>query len=213
MRCIGQPISWLALERYALGEGDPKLRATIREHLEQCPTCHDCFVAIENDSRRMPPLRAPAPRPRIAAQLRWVLATAATAGALLLVWSLWPERKMTGIKGGRPTLELIREHDGEILRADAFAAGDRFKVLLTCSSGLSYADVAVIQGQEVSYPLPARRVHCGNRVHLPGAFALEGDAARICVVLSKKRAPPRGSVPAEAPCVEINPADAPPLAQ
>ena len=53
--CVGQPISWLALERYALAELDGAVAADVRAHLAACAPCrvrvsaeriaHDALVA------------------------------------------------------------------------------------------------------------------------------------------------------------------------
>ena len=43
--CIGEPISWLRLESFALGAPDP----AIAPHLAACPSCRHCLDQIRDD--------------------------------------------------------------------------------------------------------------------------------------------------------------------
>ena len=45
MACIGEPISWLRLERYALSATD----AGVREHVASCEACRHCLDEIQRD--------------------------------------------------------------------------------------------------------------------------------------------------------------------
>lgn len=48
-RCVGQPVSWLRLERYHLGELGGEERKAIEGHLSACPACAACLDRIEKD--------------------------------------------------------------------------------------------------------------------------------------------------------------------
>lgn len=60
-RCIGQPLSWLALERYQLGELSPRRSRSVALHLQRCDVCRRCFEQIETErvSVELPPLPLP----------------------------------------------------------------------------------------------------------------------------------------------------------
>lgn len=95
-------------------------------------------------------------------------------------------------------LGLVRERAGAIREdATAFAAGDRWKVVVTCAPGRdTWVDVAVVEvgatGKTIDHPLAAARIACGNRVVVPGAFELTGKRAnRVCVRVAADVAPAR----------------------
>ena len=73
MNCIGEPVSWLRLERYALAELDGGATAAVRSHLDACPACRAALTSIEVDAVGLPAL--PARRAVIAAAKRpwWLL--------------------------------------------------------------------------------------------------------------------------------------------
>ena len=50
--CIGEPISWPRLERFALDASDPAIAA----HLSACPACRSCLAQIRDDVMQLPPL-------------------------------------------------------------------------------------------------------------------------------------------------------------
>lgn len=52
--CIGEPISWLRLERLALDELPDA--AAVRAHLDACPACAAAFAQIREDARPLPAL-------------------------------------------------------------------------------------------------------------------------------------------------------------
>ena len=85
--CI--PVSWLRLERYALGELDPAERVTIAEHLSTCGRCRArADLIAEDSSRELPPLPAAPTRPPAPAKRRytaWLALALAGAAALVLV--------------------------------------------------------------------------------------------------------------------------------
>lgn len=182
--CIGEPVSWPRLERFALGAPDPAIAA----HLAACPACRLCLDQIRDDAIALPPLVVPAPRARRAA--RWWLAPAfAVAAAAVAIVVLRPvpaspASETIGVKGvGEVTLELVRERGGAIRHdATSYAPGDRWKVVVTCPpSASAWIDVSVADGATVDRPLPAAQLPCGNRVVVPGAFTITGARAnRVC---------------------------------
>ena len=180
--CIGEPISWLRLEQFALGAPDPAITA----HLAACPACRDCLDQIRGDTVALPPLVVPVPRPRPAWRRWWFApALAAAAAAAVLVIVLRPpgerEANRVAIKGiGEVTLELVRERAGQIqFDARRYAPGDRWKIVVSCPPAAPAAplaiDVSVADGLTVDHPLAAARIACGNRVVVPGAFTITGD--------------------------------------
>jgi hypothetical protein len=228
--CIGEPISWLRLERLALGggTGDPDARA----HLARCAACARCLDEIRGDLVALPPLAVGAvaevdARPRRRA--RWwapAMAFAAAAAGVVLVWRIGapgsgsgsssgsgsgegepPRENIARIKGlGEVSLRLVRERDG-VIRHDArtFAPGDRWKIVVTCSSaGAAWIDVAVYDAGQVDHPLEPARIDCGNRVMLPGALAMTGDRPnRVCIRIGAAAAPVREQPPDA--CVTLRP--------
>lgn len=201
--CIGTPISWLRLERFATASADP----AIAEHVATCPACAACLDEIRRDVVALPPLAVPAP----AARRPWwhlaVPALALAAAALVLaVWPREPEQRSNqvgpevAVKGvGEVILGVVRERDGAV-RDDAttFLPGDRWKVVLTCPPAASaWVDVDV--GGD--HPLAPAQIACGNRVVVPGAFHLTGTTPnRICVHVAATAA-----ARTETACVTIRP--------
>jgi hypothetical protein len=191
--CIAEPISWPRLERFALGAADP----AIASHVAACPACRRCLDAITGDAIELPRLVVPAALPR-RAQRRWWLAPAlaAAAAAVVLVVVLRPPLRppsgpdaalRVAIKGiGELALELVRERGGAIAYdARSFVPGDRWKLVISCPPGAAAApiaiDVSVADGITVDHPLAAAQLACGNRVVVPGAFAITGERPnRVC---------------------------------
>ena len=176
MACIGEPVSWLRLERFALGATD----AAVASHLEACPACRDCLAQIRGDVVTLRPLVVSA-RPARRWAPRWWWLAPAFAAAVALVVVLRPPgapRAVVGVKGvGEVTLELVRERRGAI-RYDAasYAPGDRWKVVVTCASPSQVRiDVSVADGVTTDHPLAPASLPCGNRVVLPGAFTITGN--------------------------------------
>jgi len=199
MACIGEPISWLRLESFALGAPDP----AIASHVAACPACRQCLAQICDDVVALPPLEVSAALPRPARHRRWLApAFAAAAAAVVLIVVL---RRPTphdndlasntsatiGVKGaGDVTLELVRERGGAIsFDARSFAPGDRWKVVLTCSPSAAALplsiDVSVADGITTDHPLAPTQLPCGNRFVVPGAFTITGTRAnRVCASIA-----------------------------
>src|SRR5262245_49716705 len=131
MMCIGEPISWPRLERYAASGGD----AAIRDHVAACAACRQCLDEIERDVVALPPLVVAARRKWW--KLRLPIAGALAAAALVLVLLRPREPAQDGIarvKGlGIVEIDVVRERGG-VTRDDVrtYAPGDRFKVIVTC---------------------------------------------------------------------------------
>ena len=208
LACIGQPISWLRLEMFAAGSPDP----AVREHVSACPACKLCLEEIETDLVALPPLAVPA----VAPKRRWwttlvpAFAVAAAAMIAIVVWRGREQPRVVRedaalVKGvGEVILGTVRERDG-LTRDDvrSFAAGDRWKLVVTCppaANGVELAvDVTVVEvgSAGIDRPLVPTTIACGNRVVLPGAFSLTGSRAnRVCAAIGPDH---------ETACVTIAP--------
>lgn len=192
-----EPVSWLRLERYHLGELTPEDAALVERALATSPDTRACLEQIRKPVRLRPLTEPPnrKARPTLVTWLRarWPMLSlaAATAGIALFVWvqarpgqPVLPARSVR-VKGGDVVLGLVRERAGAIDTAPStFAEGDRFKVLVTCPPDFDGSfDVAVLQDGTASFPFPSpESVACGNAVPLRGAFTLTGSAsATVCV--------------------------------
>lgn len=191
-----EPVSWLALERHALGELDPARAASVSAHLVGCAACRAVLDQIEGDRRALPPLAELAlararRRRRTGRALAAGSALVLAAAAFLLVVR---ERRgdppgIASIKGGELAVGLVRERAGDVVHdPTSFRPGDRFKVLVTCAvAGPVSAEVSVDQDGSIDR-LPAAPIQCGNQVPLPGAFRITGSGpASICVEVAGRR--------------------------
>jgi hypothetical protein len=218
---VCEPISWLRLERYQLGELPPGERAAIAGHLATCDRCRACLDRIQSPGQAdLPPLPAtrvaagvgggvgaapPAARhrPARAWSTRWRLlglATVGAAAALVLIVAgprdapRAPPGHRIHTKGGDVVLELVRERNGSAAyEPTSFAPLDRFKVLLTCPPPLRlFTDLAILQDDGIAFPGEPSAISCGNRVALPSAFRITGPGpAAVCVAVDGARPPPR----------------------
>ena len=219
--CIGEPISWPRLERYALGEGaGAAAERAVGEHLARCAACARCLDEIRGDRVALPPLPPLAVPERRAARRWWLapaMAFAAAAAVALVVWrsggvdgdggGMAPREELARVKGvGEVVLGVVRERGG-VIREDVrtYAPGDRWKVVVTCPPAASaWIDVAVYDAGQVDRPLAPARIGCGNRVVLPGAFSITGDRAnRVCVLIGAAASPDRAQPPDA--CVTLRP--------
>jgi hypothetical protein len=217
--CIGEPISWLRLEQFAMSRKD----AAIGAHVEKCEACRACLGEIERDVVALPPLAVPEAKPaRRPFWQRFVLpAGLAVAAAAILLFVVRPRpteqhraHDISQVKGlGTVELGLVRERSG-VIREDArtFAAGDRWKVLVTCAADKAASvDVFVLENgaPQPDFPLDPVRITCGNNIALPGAFAITGDKLNnVCVQVSTDGPPDRGDLTATkrgTACVTVSP--------
>lgn len=197
-----EPVSWLCLERYHLGELSPEEAARVEQALAVDPETRECLERIRRPIalRPMtePPSRTAVVKLRRVRGAWWpalsLVAAAMTMAVLVLVRSLPPEAlppsRTVRVKGGDVALSLVREREGAIDSAPAtFAEGDRFKLLVTCPPTFDGSfDVVVVQDGVSSFPFPGpTTLSCGNGVPLPGAFRLTGAApATVCVVWARE---------------------------
>ncbi len=198
-RCIGEPISWLRIERYVLGELPEGEAHDVRDHLGACPVCRACADDARLP-RAMPKLPALTPRPRAPKPSPWprrvALVTSTLAAAAAVVFAVWPRgqgdpvapRPDIRVRGGDVALVVLREHLGEVVEnPEVFGAPDRFRVAITCPPGHdTHARVFVVQGDEAALALETGAdFRCGNRVALDGAFRITGGGeAHVCVVFA-----------------------------
>ncbi len=215
--CIGEPVSWLKLERFALDELAPAEREAVTQHIERCPACRACLETIRSAPQ---PVLRPLPRPERSRRSFWLLPSVAAVAAAVMLFVLWPaplsQREFPGrhlaVKGGELALSLVRERErGTLQDPGVFAPGDRLKALVTCPPPANpQVELAVFQGSEVFFPLPRQSIACGNLVALPGAFQLSGGTeAWVCIVVGDP--PPQEEIgrapvlPARTVCTHLAP--------
>jgi hypothetical protein len=229
-RCVSQPVSWLALERYHLGELFSGEREAIARHVGGCAACAACLARIEaDDALALPPLALP-PLTRSRRGRRALLwaagvgALAAAAGLLLVLRrgavpvnvGPGPEERGGRVKGGDVAFALVRDDGHRFDDGDGvFRDGDRFKAVVTCPpSKRGWFDLVVFDAGGATFPLEAvPGVSCGNDVPLPGAFRLTGRSPEsVCLVWSDDGAVDRTRVSrsdlafaSHASCKELDP--------
>lgn len=196
--CIGEPLSWLLLERQALGELGADEARRVLDHLAACAACREVSDAIAKDAPLLTALPAVV-RPIHARKLAWGRrATAATsvialAAAVLLLVGRRPESATRTsaatsdrVKGSEVGFALVRDDDARIEDGGGiYRDGDRFKALVTCPPGMRASfDLVVYERGEASFPLePATTLACGNAVPMPGAFRVTGrELLTVCLV-------------------------------
>jgi hypothetical protein len=208
LQCAGEPISYLRLEMYLLGELPLAERERVGVHIGECSVCRACLDELRASEIQLPELPSQAlgagasVRARAMRSRRWtvVMSAVAMAAAALLFVRLRPKSSETGVplafeippshvqvKGGELALSLVRERDGDIaLAIDQFAPGDRFTAFMTCppAERATYWDLVVVQANHAYFPLATLPLSCGNHVTLPGAFKLDGASpASVCIVI------------------------------
>jgi hypothetical protein len=135
MQDAPEPLSWLMLERYALGELSPDERKDVEARLARSEADRACLAEIMADQSELPPLDEVSPiasarKPR-ASWLGWSAALAAAAAALLVVLHRpAPEELDQHVKGSDVALRLISDRQGD--DPTRFSAGERFKLQITC---------------------------------------------------------------------------------
>ncbi len=187
--CVSEPISWLRLERYALGEALDAVE--IARHLAECEACRACYGRVEVESDvPLRPLHESPPRVRSP----WRRAAVATGSALALAAAVVLVAGRRGgdpvdpnrIKGSEISFTLVRDDDTVFAEAGgSFRDGDRFKALVTCAPGTrSRFDLVVYDDEGATFPVDVPPdFACGNAAPLPGAFKLRGAAPmHVCLV-------------------------------
>lgn len=206
--CIGEPVSWLRLEQFALSRAGGAIDGAVRSHVDACPACRACFEEISRDVVALPPLVVPtskARRPWWQLAMPIGLAVAAAAILLLVLRPREDERAalptdVTAVKGlGTVELDVVRNRAG-ITRDDVrtFIDGDRWKVVVTCSAdpGRSvWVDVFVNEetgSGAADFPFAPQEIACGNAIVLQGAFEITGNEPNlVCVRVSSEGLPPQ----------------------
>lgn len=207
-----EPLSWLTLERYALGELSAAEHVVVEQRLEISAEDRACLEAIRSDRSVLPPL--PVLPLRATKRSRWPAWSAglAAAAALLLTF-LRPHQEeelrapIDGTKGGEVAILLVSEQHGSGVRT--FAPGERLKVLVTCPAAFHASmRVLVFQDGQRFEPLPPAQLKCGNLVPWPAAFELDGTGAvDVCVTWSVEATAARSAkeLGADAACTRLTP--------
>jgi anti-sigma factor RsiW len=161
MASAHEPLSWLTLERYALGELSAEERARVEAQLAESPVDRACLQEILEDRSE---LSLPSPAPvasvtslapaRAARRGRWLAVCAALGAAATIVLMVRDQREPApydGVKGSDVALRLISDRQG--VEPRTFAAGERFKVEVTCPARLGASlRLLIFQGGEVFEP-------------------------------------------------------------
>jgi hypothetical protein len=202
MTCIGEPISWLRLEQYQLGQLAQTERAGIAEHLVACGACRECLESIKADVKDLTPLRweraesaqrsgvrdSPVRAPNVIPLRRKIagIAAVALAACLTVVVAVRLTGDTNRVKGGGTVAFTLAREDGTpIVSEGIFRDGDAFKAFATCAPQSKwYFDVVVYDVSGASFPVAApSEVACGNLAPLPGAFRFTGhDDETVCLV-------------------------------
>lgn len=197
-------LSWLVLERYALGEVSASEHAVVEARLKASLADRERLDSILHDQVALKPLPALLPlrnaqaKPSHRRSLNHVavLTLAAAAGLLALVdWRAAspdvesaPTPARTQTKGGDLSLSLVNRQGA--LNPESFEQGESFKVLVTCPPDLEdELRLFIFQGGARYEPLASTQLGCGNQMPWPGAFSLDGsEPATICVSANPTRA-------------------------
>lgn len=206
--CVGEPISWMRLERFVLGEASEAEARSIEEHLMRCAVCRACAdearapVALPDWSTIAPASMAPAVSTPVVLPLRprpWPrrLAIATTslaiAAAAMLVLrpreSVVREPGVVRVRGGDVAMLVVREREGATTEDPSdFRTSDRFRIALSCPPGLEGPIRIVVEqgGERALASSTGERFRCGNRAFLEGAFRItDATDARICAIVAE----------------------------
>jgi hypothetical protein len=211
MQNAHEPLSWLTLERYALGELSAEERRDVEARLLLSEVDRACLAEILSDKSELPALAKvslidSAKKKRA----RWlgVSVTLCTAAAALiaLLRPAGDELRDEHVKGSEVALRLVSDRQGA--EPAQFSAGERFKVEVTCPPSLSSSlRLVVLQGTELFEPLPRdASFRCGNLAPWPGAFALDGsEPAEVCIYWGTREKPDRTELARAASCRHLSP--------
>jgi hypothetical protein len=196
------PLSWLALERHALGELADEEKKRVDDHLAECDACASLLKSIAKDNARpLRPLKKKKEEAKVVSLGAWLarpqivaIAGLAVAAAIIFVIGRSPKNPdnldpgSDRIKGSTEVgFTLVREDEAVLPEAGGpYHDGERFKALVTCPPGLRGTfDLVVYEpNAPPSFPLQSTTdLACGNAVPLPGAFKLTGhDPLTVCLV-------------------------------
>jgi hypothetical protein len=223
MKACHEPISWLRLEHYHLGELPPGEHSQIQAHLDSCPRCRAQLAEIVDDARTLPPLPLPSPAQHAQPWYRRLsillpaVAGPALVAAVALIMLLPPQdsAELPGhrvtIKGGELAISLARQRAGSIQhQPSAYMDGDRIQVRISTPPGEQPWELVVLQQGQAFFPLATGTTPGGNAVVL-GAFELSGPGdAAVCVMIGEGRperalieAEGAAALPAETACVTL----------
>jgi hypothetical protein len=212
-----EPLSWLTLERYVLGELSPAELLEVEAQLSASAEDRAILAQIRADQSQLPPLLLDPPRALEEARNKrrrraWLALSGGLCAAAVLLLVVRDRNDASlgagpnvydGIKGAEVALRLLSERSGP--QPNSFGEGERFKAEVTCPPALSGAlRLLIFQGDQLFEPLPASELVCGNLVPWPGAFSLDGgQPAEVCLYWGHERTPKR---PARAmTCTELKP--------
>jgi hypothetical protein len=213
--CIGEPISWLRLEAFALGAQS----TVVEDHVAKCNACRHCLDEIRGDLTRC---HSSSPRSQRGGGA-WTVPALAFAGAALILLALWRRggpgepglaENQALIKGTNDvlTLGIVRERAGTI-RKDvlSFAPGDPVQGRRDLPAARERGSTSASSKKARPLPTIRRRgapIACGNEVVVPGAFTLTGGRPEPgCVRVASGAAPPRSMFARDngVACVTVRP--------
>jgi len=190
-------VSWLTLERYALGDLDAAGVAAVERALADDPEAQERLATIEGDDRPLPPfpvgddsglpLPEPAPQPprgevvQLWPRLAAGLATAAAlAAAALFAMQAPPTHRA---KGGDLTLSVVTE-DGRVVKpGQVVPVGTAIQAYVTWDPGPAHGELTADGAPLWSGPLAGR-----NRERIDGAWVVEEGPVELCAHVADQRA-------------------------
>jgi hypothetical protein len=208
-----EPLSWLTLERYVLGELSAAEKLAVERRLAVSAQDRACLETIRSDMTTLPALPVVKLRPKKRSYVpAWSMGLAAAAALLFIFLSPdQSKRDQTELpnrsKGGEVAIIIASEERGRDVHS--FGPGERLKVLVTCPATFQAAmRVLVFQDKQRFEPLPPTPPKCGNLVAWPSAFELDGTGvADVCVTWSSEAIQARSAqeLGAAATCVRLAP--------
>lgn len=213
-------VSWLTMERYALGELSEAERREVESRLRDSEANRSRLEQILADKSELPELPAPSTVVKLRGRKSrpWLGVGSLLAAAAMVALGVVSIRDGTGvgsrssgvrehIKGGDVSVLLVSESG--VRAPSKFGQGERFKVLVTCPPAFEETlRLLVFQGGQRYEPLAAPKLACGNSVPWPGAFTLDGDQrAEVCLAWGPRAlgAPTRQELGDNVVCSELAP--------
>jgi hypothetical protein len=210
MQSAPEPLSWLTLERYALGELSAEERAEVEARLAASEVDRACLAEITSDKSELPPLAGSAVSTLKPSKKRrrnqWLAGSAALCAAALALIAVLrePAHLDDHVKGSEVALRIVSDRQGS--DPTRFSVGERFKVQVSCPPSLSETlRLFVLQGEEVFEPLPRdASFRCNNLATWPGAFALDGaQSADVCMYWGRSAKPTKQDFAHDAVCQRL----------